>query len=317
MSQIQNETTESSPTLAEGRGVEGVAGVTKRLLPVCGGTICVYEAGERNPKSVVLLHGAMYDESRFIWDQLYPALAQRYHVFAIDTPRHGGSRPWSGFLDRARLMEILREAFSLLGVTRFSIVGLSMGGGLAIEYASIYPEQVEAMALFEPGGLGERVDLQWISWLYIKTPGMLRLLSRQYVKYSDAKVEKVLRSIYTKGTEPNAPARLAAILQDEIHGKFSFGEQDMDDWQISGINLTHLNWNLLGQVEAIRCPTLWLRGEQSKLVKQAEMERAVRLAGTNGSAARLIVIPNAGHILPLEQPEQANSAVLDFFAQTL
>lgn len=298
-------------------GVEGTPGVEKRLLAVEDGTICVYEAGKEHPKTILLLHGAMYDESRFIWDALFPALSGRYHVIAVDTPRHGGSRPWQGVLDRARLMRILEETFLQLGLLRFSIVGLSMGGGLAIEYAALHPEQIEAMALFEPGGIGNKVDLQWFTYLYIRTPGMLRLLSRQYVKYDDAKIEKVLRSIFTKGTAPRDPARLTAILKDEIRGKFHCGENDMDDWQISGINFTKLNWNLLAQVAAIRCPTLWLRGAESKLVKQAEMERAVRIAGENGSPAELIVIPNAGHILPLEQPEQANAAVISFFEKTL
>lgn len=298
-------------------GVEGTFGMKKHTLPVLDGTVCVYEAGDLNRPAVVLLHGAMYDESRFIWDALFPALSERYHVFAIDTPRHGGSRPWQGVLDRARLMEILAETLSQLKLTRFCIVGLSMGGGLAIEYASLHPEQVETMVLFEPGGIGDKVDLQWFTYFYIRTPGMLRLLSRQYIKYSDAKIEKVLRSIYTKGTAPRNPARLTTILKDEIRGKFNFGEQDMDDWQIGAINLTKLNWNLLSQVEAIRCPTLWLRGAESKLVKQAEMERAVRLAGLHGSSAELIVISQAGHILPLEQPEQANAAVLDFFSKNL
>lgn len=298
-------------------GVEGTSGVQKRLLSVRDGTVCVYEAGDSTRPKIVMLHGAMYDESRFIWDALFPALSERYHVFAVDTPRHGGSRPWEGVLDRARLMEILHETVTQLGLTRFSFTGLSMGGGLAIEYASLHPEQVEAMVLFEPGGLGDKVDLQWFTYFYIRTPGMLWLLSRQYVKYSDEKIEKVLRSIFTKGTAPRDPARLTAILKDEIRGKFHCGENDMDDWQISGINLTRLNWNLLPQVEAISCPTLWLRGEQSKLVKQDEMERAVRLAKTHGASAELIVIPNAGHILPLEQPERANKAVLEFFQRTL
>ena len=188
----------------------------------------------------------MYDESRFSWDALFPALSGSYHVFAIDTPRHGGSRPWSGYLDRARLMEIFAETFTRLGLARFSIAGLSMGGGLALEYAALHPEQVAAMALFEPGGIGERVDYQWLTWCYLKIPGMLRMLSRSYRKLSDAKLEKILRSIYTKGTAPNDPARLTAILRDEVQGKFSFGEQDMDDWQISGIGLRRLKWKSAG-----------------------------------------------------------------------
>lgn len=315
MNHNMEEQSDSASAAIKIGGVEGAAGVLKRVLQVCGGPICVYEAGAKDRPKIVLLHGAMYDESRLIWDQLFPALSERYHVFAIDTPRHGGSRPWSGTLDRARLMEILEETFAAMALVRFSIVGLSMGGGLAIEYASLHPEQVEAMALFEPGGLGDRVDLQWFTYLYIRTPGMLRMLSRQYVKYDDAKIEKVLRSIYTKGSAPKDPARLIAILKDEIRGKFSNGEQDMDDWQISAINFTHLNWNLLQQVEAIACPTLWLRGASSTLVKQDEMERAVQLAGKHGQRAELIVVPVAGHMLPLEQPERANAEVLGFFAK--
>ena len=48
-------------------GVEGTLGVERRLLTVEDGTICVYEAGKEHKRTIVLLHGAMYDESRFIW----------------------------------------------------------------------------------------------------------------------------------------------------------------------------------------------------------------------------------------------------------
>jgi pimeloyl-ACP methyl ester carboxylesterase len=297
-------------------GVEGTPGVERRVYTLLGGPVCVYEAGKKDRPAVVLLHGAMYDESRFIWDQMFPALSRAYHVFAIDTPRHGGSRPWEGIFDRQRLQEILAELFTQLKLTRFCIVGLSMGGGLAIEYAAQHPEQIVSMALFEPGGLGEHVDAQLFTWLYLKTPSMLRLLSKIYAKYDLAAVEKLLRTIYTKGTNPTAPARLAQILTDEIRGKHTFGERDMDDWQIGAIGPFQLKWNLLDEIPKIQCPTLWLRGAESKLVKQDEMERATRLMLKSGREAELIVIPMAGHILPLEQPEQANRAVLDFLAKT-
>ncbi len=298
-------------------GIEGTPNVQKRMLSVCGGPVCVYEAGQNNGASLLMLHGAMYDESRFIWDSLFPVLSERYHVFALDCPRHGGSRPWEGMLDRARLMEILTGVVQQLRLERFSMVGLSMGGGLAIEYASLHPEQVEAMVLFEPGGLGEHVDLQLFTWLYIHTPGMLRMLSRSYEKKSDAKLEKLLLTIFTKGTKPTDPARLTAILKDEIRGKFACGERDMDDWQLSAIAPFRLKWNLLEQVRSINCPTFWLRGAESKLVKQSEMERAVALARTQGAQAELKVIANAGHILPLEQPEQANAAVMTYLERVL
>ena len=297
-------------------GVEGTEGSMHRMLSICGGPVSVYEAGSKQNPAVVLLHGAMYDEARFSWDQLFPALAERYHVIAIDTPRHGRSRPWSGELDRAKLLEILEETFRELELAKFSIVGLSMGGGLAIEYAAQHPEQVVSMALFEPGGLGETVTGQLFTYCYIHTPGMLRLLSKRYVKMSRPQIEKTLRSLYTGTSAPTDPERLITILQDEIRGKFEAGENDMDDWQLSGIGAFRLKWNLLGTIPQIQCPTLWLRGENSVLVKQSEMERAVALARRGGNEATLSTYPNAGHMLPLEQPEQANRAVLEFFDRT-
>lgn len=297
-------------------GVEGTAGMTHRIMTVCGGPVSVYEAGSSESPAVVLLHGAMYDEARFSWDQLFPALAERYHVLAVDTPRHGRSRPWSGKLDRAKLLEILAETFRQLKLERFSIVGLSMGGGLAIEYAAQHPEQVISMALFEPGGLGETVTGQLFTYCYIHTPGMLRLLSKRYVKMGRPQIEKTLRSLYTGTSAPTDPERLITILQDEIRGKFECGENDMDDWQLSGIGAFRLKWDLLDTIPQIQCPTLWLRGGNSVLVKQSEMERAVLLARQGGSEATLTTVPNAGHMLPLEQPETANRAVLEFLNRT-
>lgn len=298
-------------------GIEGVPGLQTHLLTVCGGPICVYEAGDPESPAVVLLHGAMYDESRFIWDQLFPYLAVSHHVFAVDTPRHGKSRPWEGVLNQAKLLEILNGVFDALQLRRFQLVGLSMGGALSIGYAAQHPDRVQSMVLFEPGGLGEKLDAQFVTWLYIKTPGMLRILSKSYVKKDRSAVRKLLDTIYVGGSKPIDPDRLVSILMDEIKGKFDCHENDMDDWQLDGVICPfRLYWNLLDQIPRISCPTLWLRGAESKLVKQSEMERAVLLARESGQPAELTVVPHAGHILPLEQPEVVNPMVHEFLVQT-
>lgn len=298
-------------------GVEGVPGLKRRLLTVRGGPLFVYEAGDPGNPAVLLLHGSMYDEARFIWDQLFPFLSGDYHVFALDMPRHGKSRPWEGTLSHGRLLGILQDAVAQLGLTRFSLAGLSMGGGLGIGYAALHPEQVRSLVLFEPGGLGDKVDLEFFTWLYIHTPGMLRLLSRIYVKKDDKAIRKLLNFIYVGGSKPTDPDRLTEILKDEIKGKFDCGENDLDDWQLDGvIGPFRLKWSLLDQIPRMACPSLWLRGAESRLVKQHEMERAVRLASSGGRQATLRIIPHAGHILPLEQPEQVNPVVKVFLDQT-
>jgi pimeloyl-ACP methyl ester carboxylesterase len=297
-------------------GIENVPGVKHLEFEVCGGPMSVYEAGDPARPAVVMLHGAMYDEARFIWDQMFPFLSRDYHVFAVDTPRHGKSRPWQGTLDRPRLMEILHETINCLELDRFSLVGLSMGGSLSIEYASLHPEKIVSMVIFEPGGLADTVDMQFFTWLYLQTPGMLRLLSKKYVKMDHSAVMKLLGTIFVGGSKPTDPDRLTAILEDEIKGKFTCTENDMDDWQINAIAPFKLKWNLLDRIPLIQCPTLWMRGGDSTLVKQHEMERAVKLAASSGFEASLTVIPHAGHILPLERPDQANAAVKEFLDRT-
>lgn len=297
-------------------GFEHALGLKHHRFEVNGGPMSVYEAGELGNPNVVMLHGAMYDESRFSWDQMFPYLSKYYHVYAIDAPRHGKSRPWEGNLDHGRLVDILHGSIAQLGLDRFSMVGLSMGGSLSIEYASLYPENVGSMVLFEPGGLGEQVDWEFITWLYIKTPGMLRMLSKKYARMDDPSIKKLLESIYVKGTKPTDPDRLVSILRDEVQGKFQHGENDMDDWQINAIGPFRLKWNLLDRIPLIKCPTLWLRGADSVLVKQDEMERAVKLAQQGGTTATLKIIPQAGHLLPLEQPDQANTTLKQFLDAT-
>ncbi len=308
-----NDNLQTGETIA---GIESVPGLKHHVFNICGGTMSIYEAGDKERPKVVMLHGAMYDEARFIWDQMFPFLSRYYNVFALDTPRHGKSRPWAGNMDHTRLMDILHHTFGKLELEHFSLIGLSMGGGLSIEYASLYPDRVKSMVLFEPGGLGNKIDLQFITWLYVKTPGMLRILSRKYMKMDDAGIKKLLESLYVGGSKPTDPDRLVAILRDEVKGKYKYGEKDMDDWQLNLIGPFRLKRNLLDKIPLLKCSTLWLRGADSVLVKQHEMERAVKLAIDSGTKAELKLIQNAGHLLPLERPEQANSVVKEFLDKT-
>ena len=98
-------------------GVEGTPGVVHEVMRVAGGPLSSRAAGDPGRPVVVLLHGAMFDESRFVWDQLFGRLAAHARVVAIDLPRHGASRPWAGHLDHDRLVAILDEAFDHLGLT--------------------------------------------------------------------------------------------------------------------------------------------------------------------------------------------------------
>lgn len=300
------------PTRTDTGGVVATPGWRHHLFEVAGGPMSVHEAGTEGRPVVVLLHGAMYDEARFSWDQLFPALAEHYHVYAVDTPRHGSSRPWAGRLTHRRLLTILEATFRHLALDTFHLVGLSMGGGLAIGYAASHPHQVDSIVLFEPGGLGRRLRYHFPLWLYLHTPGTRRVFNRLHRGKDTTALMRTLTSFFTKNTTLSAPERLARILKEEIDGKGRHVEADLDDWQVDAIGAFRLSWNLLDEIPQLRCPTLWLRGADSTLVSQEEMTHAVSLLAD----AELRVIPNAGHLLPLEQPDAAARAVLDFLSRT-
>lgn len=129
------------------------------------GDTFVIESGESGSPALVLLHGSM--SNSFTWFSDVPALSQSYHVFAVDLIGEAGfsaqSRPsYQSGAYQKWLDEVLRE----LGITSSSMVGLSLGGWMALRYATVFPERVEKLVLLCPGGLfRERRDFLWKSLL--------------------------------------------------------------------------------------------------------------------------------------------------------
>ncbi len=280
------------------------------ILTLKGGPVCVYETGQANLPPVLLLHGAMYDESRFIWHHLAPALSMSRHVYAIDFPRHGKSRPWAGTIDQQELQQVVGAVIDHFGLPPLPLIGLSMGGGVAIGFALEYPEKVTGGIFMGPGGLGDRVSNQFLSWLFVKTPGALRSFAWYYAKLSPQKMRNSVISMLQTRENSQDLDDLTSILCEEARLKWKNRELSMDDWQKTNLAPFRLKMNFLPQVHRLSCPTLWLRGESDPLVGQAVMEEAANTA-PNGS---LCVVTNAGHLLPLEQPEQVHGIIREFLA---
>jgi pimeloyl-ACP methyl ester carboxylesterase len=282
--------------------------ISKHMLTMSGGPACVYELGDAEKPPVLLLHGAMYDEARFIWHHLAPALADERRVLVLDFPRHGLSRPWTGKLGQDALVELVREVAEYFQLAPLLLVGLSMGGSVTMGFTLKYPERVTGAVLMGPGGLGNKVKGQFFSWLYTKIPGALNALVNNYARFTTEMMRKSLIKILETGDASRDLDELTAILCGEARKKKEFGELPMDDWQMEGLAPFRLKLNLLPELHRMACPTLWLRGEKDPLVGQAVMEEAAKLA----PGGKLHVIKNAGLLLPLEQPEETYSLVKAF-----
>src|SRR3954454_7095558 len=124
-------------------------------VPLHGHDLAYREAGAG--PTLLLIHG-MAGSSR-TWKAVMPELARHFHVIAPDLPGHGESAPPTGDYSLGNLAATLRDLLGVLGVQRATIVGQSLGGGVAMQLAYQHPELAERLVLVCSGGLGREVSL--------------------------------------------------------------------------------------------------------------------------------------------------------------
>lgn len=122
-------------------------------MPLAGGAIAYTAAG--SGPAVLLIHGL--GGTRRTWRHLIPGLARNHTVIAPDLPGHGLSDPPAGDYSLGAHACALRDLLLTLGHPRATIVGHSLGGGVALQTAYQFPERTERIALISSGGLGTEV----------------------------------------------------------------------------------------------------------------------------------------------------------------
>ena len=105
---------------------------------------------------LLLIHGmaGTYEN----WHAVIEPLARHYTVVAPDLPGHGASAPGAGDYSLGALAAGLRDLLINLGHERATLVGHSLGGGIAMELAYHFPELAERLVLVSSGGLGPEVS---------------------------------------------------------------------------------------------------------------------------------------------------------------
>ena len=92
------------------------------------------------------------------WQEVMEPLARTHTVIAADLPGHGSSGPGGGDYSIGALAAGLRDLMLALGHERMTLVGHSLGGGIAMQFSYQFPEMVERLVLVSSGGLGPEVS---------------------------------------------------------------------------------------------------------------------------------------------------------------
>lgn len=241
---------------------------------------------------VVLLH-ANYS-SLFMWEPWVVALRERYRVIRLDLPAHGltGPEP-SGNYTLERIQQLFEKFVDEKGLERFTVVGTSIGGTVAMRYTADHPDRIERLVLISPGSLEPRVRGRTTPANVPKAADLLGyILPKSFTRF-------MLTNDY------GDPERVTDAVVDEWY----------EMWMREGNRLAMLN--LLRQyvsggvedkIRAVSVPVLLIWGEKNKRVPLALAYETKDLL-VNSPEVRLEVLPGIGHMLVQEAPEASSQLI--------
>jgi pimeloyl-ACP methyl ester carboxylesterase len=261
-------------------------------------------AGEGPP--VVLIHG-MVNSSRH-WEKVAMRLADRYTVVAPDLLGHGDSAAVRGDYSLGAHAASIRDLLATIGIERATIVGHSLGGGVAMQFFYQFPQRVERLALISSGGLGREVSPMLRG---AALPGAGALLWAGTHRHLHAALdrwgERLDRRGSALGPQLQAIARAMRPL-DEPGARRAFLQTlraviDPRGQKVSARDRLYLLASL---------PTLIVWGERDRTIPLAH-GRAAAEAIPN---CRFVTLPEAAHFPNIEDPEGLAAALRDFLETT-
>src|SRR4051794_7291389 len=155
-----------------------------------GHPVSFEEAGPTDAPVVVLLHGIA--GSCHTWDPVLPLLVPDVRVIAPDLLGHGLSAKPRGDYSLGAQACGVRDLLAALGHDRISLVGHSLGGGIAMQFAYQFPERVQRLALISSGGLGREVSIFLRAATLPGSEVVLPLLAGSWVRKAGRRLDGVV-----------------------------------------------------------------------------------------------------------------------------
>ncbi|QEC48481.1 alpha/beta fold hydrolase [Baekduia soli] len=277
---------------------------TPREIELHGHPVTYHQAGQG--PVVVLVHGIT--SSSRTWRSVLPLLAARHTVIAPDLLGHGSSAKPPGDYSLGAHASGLRDLLVALDVPRATIVGHSLGGGVAMQFAYQFPERVERLVLVDSGGLGGEVSLVLRAATLPGAEYVLPLLAAGPILSAGAAVGGALARL---GLRPSAD------LRGWVEGFQSLGDASA---RRAFLHTARSVIDPAGQrVHAgdrlyltEHVPTLIVWGERDRMIPVAHGRAAHELM----PGSRLEVLPRGGHFPFNDDPVWFSSLLHEFVATT-
>jgi pimeloyl-ACP methyl ester carboxylesterase len=237
---------------------------------------------------LVFIHGL--GSSTRDWEAQVPAFSRSYQVITFDLRGHGQSDKPAGPYHIATFSADLADLLQTLGIGAAHIVGLSLGGAIAFQFALEYPERARTLTIVNSGPtLGDPAA-------------------------AHQEIERRIGIVRQLGMRAMGQALSANLFPRSEHTSLreTFVERWAENDPEAYIEATRslLDWDVTDRLSAIQCPTLVIAADQDYspvTVKETYIKHIPN--------AQLVVIPDAHHAVPMERPEQFNTVLERFLTE--
>jgi len=275
-----------------------------KFLELHGDRVAYQDVGS-GPEALLLIHGMA--GSSETWRAVIPQLSRKYRVVAPDLLGHGQSAKPRGDYSLGAFAVWLRDLLDELGISTATIIGQSLGGGVAMQFVYQHPDYCQRLILISSGGLGP--DVGWTLRL-LSAPGaelILPVIAPRPVLTAGNK----LRSWFTSaGLQSPRGAEIwsaySSLADSQTRQAFLRTLRSVVDYRgqaVSALNRLHLTSEI---------PTMAIWGEADQIIPVAHAYAAH--AARAGS--RLEVLPGVGHFPQVERPTEVVELIDDFIITT-
>jgi 3-oxoadipate enol-lactonase len=264
--------------------------VTVNRISYGTGTIALLERLDaENPIPLVFLHA--FPLNATMWKPQLEALADRYRLVAVDLRGFGKSEPFDGIATMETYAADVLAVLDARGFERVVLVGLSMGGYVALTFARHYGDRLAGLVLADTRAGADTVDAR---------KGRFEMIELARKSGASAVAEKMLSKLLSeraRSANPDLVESVRSMIEATPTSTITAALEAMANRADSS--------QFLG---TIAVPVLVVVGSDDEVTPRAEAEQmAASIAG-----ARFEVIDGAGHLSNLERPEAFSSALETF-----
>jgi len=275
-----------------------------QTIQIHGQPVTFHMMGEGPP--ILLIHGIT--SSSRTWKRVMPRLAETHTVIAPDLLGHGQSAKPQGDYSLGAYASGIRDLLVALEIPRATVVGHSLGGGIAMQFAYQFPERMGRMVLINSGGIGREVNPILRA---AALPGAELVLPFMFHPTLHDAALKVRRAIGRIGLQPNADIDgvsegFASLTKADARRAFLNTVRsviDVGGQKVSASDRLYL---------AADVPTLIVWGENDRIIPVEHAHAAHEMM----PGSRLELFSDAGHFPFNDHPDRFIGLLREFIAET-